>query len=316
MSVSYLITLYNKEEFIAGVVDAALAEQATTGGEVIIYDDVSTDRSAIIVQERIAAHPAQAGVARLISGEKNRGVAFATNFLVDTASKPYTRLIDADDVLVKGSTSHLQRLLRQHNLGFIHGMTTEVGNYDYDLEKQPFTECFVIVNPLRRILRHAIAGASTSLFETAVLRKALPLPEYKRRTQDFLITLRVANNNARMGYINDVVSIGPSDRTGNNLSAALAAMFAEMSRDVALDGPGLPLAELRYASRRYAARTAKYFRRRGQSKLSPKEKLDLWRWQNLAWFASRQDCIARLTHTADLLDRDRDVMVTGPARPI
>lgn len=309
MSVSYLITLYNKEDRIGAVVDAVLAEQDATGGDVIIYDDASTDRSAAIVEQHIQGKPA-----RLIRGERNRGVCFATNTAIALATQPYTRLVDGDDVLIKGSTAHMLRHLKEQGLGFIHGYTTEVGNEPPGLDNQPFRECIIIHDPVRRILRHAIAGASPSLFVTEVLKRAAPVPPTLRRGQDFLLTLRVANQGARMGYVTDIVSIGPSHRTDNNLSASLAAMYAEMSRGVAFDGNVLPLHELRYASRRYAGRTAKYFRRRGQSRLSAAEKFALWRWGNLGWLTSRQDCITRINRTADWLDRDRDVMITGPAR--
>lgn len=311
MTVSYLITLYNKEKFIGVVMDAVLAERAATGGEIVIYDDCSTDRSPEIARDRVE----EAAGVRIVRGAKNRGVAFATNFLINAASQPYTRLVDADDVLVKGSTAHLLRQLKEHNLGFIHGLSTEAGNNEQGLENQPFAECFMIANPVRRILRHAIAGPSPSLFVTAELRKAIPLPEWVQRTQDFLITLRIANRGIRMGYVTDIAAVGPpADRTDKHLSASLAAMFAEICRDVAQDSLHLLLADLRYASRRYAARAAKYFRRRGRSKLSRAERFALWRWQSLAWFASRQACVARLAQTADWLDRDRDVLVTGPAR--
>ncbi|MGE3622415.1 MAG: glycosyltransferase family 2 protein [Bdellovibrionales bacterium] len=311
MSVSYLITLFNKEEFIRDVVDAALTERAQTGGELIIYDDVSTDRSTAIVTEHIGPN---AAVARLIRADKNRGVGYATNFLIGQSAQPYTRLIDADDVLVRGSTMHMLRHLKENKLGFIHGMTTEVGNYNQDLEKQPFDRCLLIERPVRRILRHTIAGASPSLFVTEVLKSAAPVPEWIKRTQDFLITLRVANSGVPMGYVRDIVSVGPSQRTGNNLSASLAAMFAEMSRDVAHDGNVMQIDDLRYASRRYAARAAKYFRRRGRSRLALAEIFALWRWKNLAIAPSRQACIDRLLKSAEWLERDKDVLVTGPAR--
>jgi glycosyltransferase involved in cell wall biosynthesis len=314
MTVSYLITLYNKEEFIGAVLDAVLAEQRETGGEIIIYDDVSTDRSPQIVEERIAAHPAQAGIVHVVRGDRNRGVGYATNYLIKIAAQPYVRLVDADDVLIKGSTAQMLRHLKANNLGFIYGGTTEVGNEPPGLDRQTYAECFRLKNPVRAILRHTVAGASPSLFVADVLKKAVPVPDWIRRTQDFLVTLRVANFGTPIGYIKDIVSIGPSNRTGNNMSAALSAMFAEISRDVAQDGNDLPLADLRYASRRYAGRAAKYFRRRAPHKLSTHEKFDLWRWHNLGWLASRSACIARLISVADFLDRDRDVLVTGPSR--
>ena len=49
MTVSYLITLYNKEHFIGPVMDSALAEHMQTRGEITVYDDCSTDRSPQIV---------------------------------------------------------------------------------------------------------------------------------------------------------------------------------------------------------------------------------------------------------------------------
>jgi len=315
MSVSYLITLYNKEEFIAGVLDAVLHEQMETGGEIIIYDDVSTDRSPQIVNERIKEHPAQAGAVRVIRGEKNRGVGFATNYLIDAATQPYTRLVDADDVLIRGSTAHMLRHMQANNLDFIYGTTTEVGNEPPWLDHQPFDNCTPLENPVREILRHTVAGASPSLFVSAVLKKAAPVPEWIRRTQDFLLTLRVANGGARIGGIKDIVSIGPSNRTVNNMSASLAAMFGEMSRDVAHDGLALPLDDLRYACGRYAARAAKYFRRRGRSRLTSTEKAALWRWRHFSLLASRQACIARLNRVADFFERDREVLVTGPSGP-
>jgi len=314
MSVSYLITLYNKEDFIGNVIDAVLAEQAETGGEIIVYDDVSIDRSSEILQDHISMHPQQLSSIKVIRGDRNRGVGYATNRLIELATQPYSRLVDADDVLVRGSTANLLRLLREHKLGFIHGFTTEVGNHDTGLETQKYETVRPLVNPTRRILRHTIAGTSPSLFVTEELRKSAPVPEWIKRTQDFLITLRVAYRGTPMGQVTDVVSIGPSDRTGNNLSASLAAMFAEMSRDVAHDGNLLPLKELRYAARRYSARTAKYFRRRGHSKLTAVEKFKLWLWQQTSPFAPRQMCIERLSGTADLLERDRNVLITGPAR--
>jgi glycosyltransferase involved in cell wall biosynthesis len=108
MTVSYLIiTLYNKEQFIGGVMDSVLAEHAQTGGEIIVYDDCSTDRSPETVKERIVAHSARAACVRIFRGDENRGVSVATNRLIETATPPYIRLVDADDLLVPGSTGRL-----------------------------------------------------------------------------------------------------------------------------------------------------------------------------------------------------------------
>jgi hypothetical protein len=117
MTVSYCIPLYNKRRYIAAVLDAALAERAVTGGEVVVYDDASTDGSLELVRAKAVEHSII-----VIEAERNRGVFDATTALIGRAGHPYLRLIDADDVIVPGSTGHLVDLLRQHQAVLAHGV--------------------------------------------------------------------------------------------------------------------------------------------------------------------------------------------------
>jgi len=311
VSISYLITLYNKEAFIGPVMDAVLAEHAETGGEVIVYDDVSTDRSVKIAQQSIAAHPGQASAVQIVRGTVNGGLGFATNELVKRAAFPYTHLVDADDILVPGSNAAMLRLMKENNLGHIFGNMADAGVNDHGLESQRYEQCFILHNALRVILRHTVAGPSPSIYVTEELRKCFPLPPWVRYTQDFPIGMRMANRGVRIGYVKETVAIRPR-YTGDNLSTSLAAMFAEMTRDVVHDADSLKLADLRYVTRRHARRAAKYLRRRGQNPLNFRDRLDLWRGQNLSLIAPRQACVEWLGRTAALLERERYVVVTEP----
>jgi glycosyltransferase involved in cell wall biosynthesis len=302
MTVSYLITLYNKQEFIGDVLDSVLAEQVQTGGEIVVYDDCSTDRSPEIVKERAAAHPDRV---RVIRGETNRGVSFAANYLIELATQPYTRFADADDMLVKGSTPQLMRLLQENKLGFIYG---KYRSRLEDVGEQTYKECFLVQDPLAVVLRHLSAIPSSSFMVTEELKKVCPLPEWARRTQDFTIFFRLAWHGTRMGSVKEVTALLPPVYTEANLSSGSAAAYAELCRTVALDAKDIPLHYLRSATRRYAGRAAKYFHKEGQSKLTAGEKFDLWRWRQLAGMASLQTCIDWLGKTADLFDRDRLVI--------
>ncbi len=313
MTVSYLIINYNKQDFIKGVIDAVFAEHSATGGEIIVYDDCSTDNSVQVLQQHIANNTKQAGIVNIVRGDINRGVGQATNKIIELAKQPFIRLIDGDDIIIKGSTQKFLEHMEKYKLGFVFGQVTEVGSNDDAYERQSFEPLIVMQNPLHEFLKHTLAGPSPSLFVADVLRRAVPVPEWIRRTQDFIINIRVANHGVRIGYVNDVVALRPADRGSNNLSTSLAAMFAEMSRDVAHDGNDLPIDDLRYVARRYAGRTAKYFRRRGQSRLTAREKFDLLCWQRLPWPVSRQACIDRLNTTAGMLERDRHVLITASA---
>src|ERR1700735_4556336 len=88
MTVSYCVPLYNKQRYIAAVLAAALAERAVTGGEVLVYDDASTDESGGAGAAIGARHSIT-----MIDGGHNRGVFHATTVLIERASEPYLRII-------------------------------------------------------------------------------------------------------------------------------------------------------------------------------------------------------------------------------
>lgn len=306
MTVSYLITLYNKEDYIAGVLDAVLAEQAQTGGEIIIYDDCSTDRSLDIVAERMKAHPAQTSAVRIMRGEDNRGVAFATNRLIEAAMQPTIRLIDADDLLVPGSTMQLRALMQKHELGFISGL---LGVYGERVGEQSYSEYYTLQDPITSVLRLQLAAnPSSSFFAADKLKKVCPVPEWIERTQDFNICLRVACHGVAIGRVNEVVA-QHAPYTAASLSAARAALSAEVCRIIALEQSMIPLPKLRDATRRSARRVSTYFRRDGQVRLNMMEKFTLWRWWQFTWrMASAKTCVDRLNNIADLFNRDRNVV--------
>ena len=250
MTVSYCIPLYNKERYIAAVLDAALTERAQTGGEILVYDDCSTDASAEIA--------ARAPVT-LIRGPQNCGVFEATNRLVAQATQPYLRLVDADDRILRDSTAHLLALLDRYQALLAQGVC---GSENAEPAPQDFgaAETRVEEQPVRLLLRNIDFNLSASLMPTAAARDVLPLPGALRIGQDFCVSLRLAKR-GRLVRSDAIVTLQPVE-TGNRLSRKLAAMYRDLCLIVAeeLQG-GIGPQDAAYAVRRQAARCARYFRR-------------------------------------------------------
>jgi len=299
MTVSYCIPLYNKARYIAAVLDAALAERAQTGGEILVYDDGSTDRSAAIAAEIAAREPVT-----LIRGPENCGVFEATNRLVARAGQPYLRLVDADDRILAGSTAHLLALLDRHHALLAQGVC---GSEDAEPASQDFAaaETRVEEQPVRPLLRNIDFNLSASLMPTAAARAVLPLPGALRIGQDFCVSLRLAKR-GRLVRSAAIVTLQPVE-TGNRLSRKLAAMYRDLCLIVAEElAGGIGAQDAAYAVRRQAARCARYFRREAPGGLAFTDRAFLLRCRLGTALEPIGLQAARLRRIADLFGRDAE----------
>lgn len=270
MTVSYCITLYNKERYIAGVLEAAMAEREATGGEILVYDDASTDRSAVLVEAIAARAPV-----RLLRGERNFGVFTATNVLLAAAREPYLRIIDGDDQVTRGSTRHLLEVMRRHGAILVHGAADLLGKRssapDFAAARSRLEP-----TPFRDGLRAIYYNLSMTVTVASATKAILPLPTDLRISQDLCIALRLAKRGV-FAATDAVVSLSP-DETINRLSRRLAAMYRDtcliIATELAQDAtPG----DAAFAVRRNAARCRKYFRREAPDRLGAADKLFLAR---------------------------------------
>lgn len=268
MSVSYCIPLFNKERYIAAVLQAALAECAATGGEVIVYDDASTDGS-----RTIAAEFADRGAIRLIQADKNRGVFAATTRLVGEARQPFLRLVDADDVILPGSTAYLLAQLRRHQAQLAHGLGGQQG-----IDRAPDYACATAGPvPLRKLLRNMDFNLSAALVANEAAQAILPLPDLQI-SQDFCVALRLAKRGPLVRS-DACVSLQPVSRdSGNSLSRRVAAMYRDICLILADECTcGIGRGDVAFAVRRQAGRCRRYFRRHVPSGLGMGESLFLAR---------------------------------------
>lgn len=86
---SVVIPLYNKETFVAKTIESVLV-QTFQDFEIIVVDDVSTDRSLEIASgfDKV----------KIVSHEKNKGLSASRNTGIANANSDFIAFIDADDV--------------------------------------------------------------------------------------------------------------------------------------------------------------------------------------------------------------------------
>jgi hypothetical protein len=94
--VSVIMPLYNCEDYVGDAVRSVLA-QTYRSLEFIVVDDGSTDGSAQVVREVMAAHP-QADV-QLLHQRNSGGCAYPRNMAIPRARGEYILCLDADDQL-------------------------------------------------------------------------------------------------------------------------------------------------------------------------------------------------------------------------
>jgi len=101
--VSYIVPCYNKENYIAECIQSIL-NQTYRNIEIVLVDDGSTDKSALIARNVIGEYPR----AKIISYEKNRGLGFALFTGYRAATGDYLCFLSADDYLTDLMKTHTQ----------------------------------------------------------------------------------------------------------------------------------------------------------------------------------------------------------------
>ena len=259
MTVSYVVTVYNKAPYLPMVLAMIEAEWRATGGEIVVVDDGSTDGSVALLR---AFANARAHV--ILHEQANAGVAAATNCGVFLASQPLLRLVDADDLLVAGSTTRLMRALDETGAGFAYG---RFGNYlpGTPLPPPPAATAEpaqLVADGLWRMLTSQPFVPSATLAVRARVLDAFPLPDGPRTSQDFSMGLRIGRLTP-FAAVADTVCLLPSDAPGR-LSASKARMYSDTALLVALQwegGDAWPAKHRRYAVQRAAGRARHYARR-------------------------------------------------------
>jgi glycosyltransferase involved in cell wall biosynthesis len=263
MSVSFIVTVYNKRPFLPVVLPAVAAECADVGGEIIIVDDGSTDGSGEILERFCATNPA----CRLIR-QANAGPPAAVNAGFRAATMPYVRPIDADDIPVRSSTRVMLEALKGASAGLIAG---EKETYDLktldvhqlcSIDPALRHKVTILADPLYETIRNNELVPSITLMTRSVAEAMIPLPDNSFTCQDFLMVLRAAQVGpvAKLAAVVCYFALAAENR----VSAAIPNMYhdtAVVLRQYMTGPDAWPGRHRRFALRRNAGRALLYARR-------------------------------------------------------
>ena len=256
MTVSYVLTVYNKAPFLPEVLKAVAAERAESGGEIIVVNDGSKDDSGRILDEFAVTGPD----IRIVH-QANAGVVRATNVGLGLARHPYIRLVDGVDIVARGSTRLLMRLMAESGCGYVFG---GLGNYDLGntqahlpgVKDGPGSK--KVADPLAAMIRAQLFVVSASLGKKEVYDRVLPLPE-QYFVQDMSLGLLLAMTTDFL-QIDDVYCYAPRVAPGR-ITDSKARLFRDsvlIVRDMVESWAPRYRAQ---AVRRNATRASHYLRR-------------------------------------------------------
>jgi glycosyltransferase involved in cell wall biosynthesis len=264
MSVSYLLSSYNKDEYLRTVLESIAFELNDTGGEVVIIDDGSTDGSWGSIQAF-----AKTDQRIRIFRQPNAGIFCVTNRLLAEAGASWLRMIDCDDPLVPGSTKYLKHTADLHSLDYVFGSTRPYGpaplRTEALLQCPPFIggEVKILNDPIRHAIRDYNHVPTTTLIRANIVPNNLQLPEQFLSCQDLALALRLFQH-ARVGMVDRAVCFQLVDHE-RRLSANEALTWFQTIEIIREFGEKHLTEDLKHiAARKVVSRSLRRLRKRRQ----------------------------------------------------
>jgi len=216
--VVYIITLYNKERYIAGVINSLKRVEGNYEKRYVIVNDGSTDRSLEIAQKALG----DLQNVTLIDQE-NQGPSKATNIAIKEALRQkadYVQFVDGDDIVAPDSTSKLLEAAKVFGCDVAFGIR---GSYDGDKINSHSLDPNInfITEPLSHLLTKKSRGirgigSSGSLVSKALLKKIKGCDE-DVFVQDFSLSLRCAKY-SNFVRVNETLVFAPKIMDKSRLS--------------------------------------------------------------------------------------------------
>ena len=168
MYVSILIPIYNVEKYIERCA-RSLFEQTYPYIEYIFVNDCTPDNSIEILKNIIQEYPHKKGHIRIITHEKNRGLAAARNTAVDSCQTDFLIHVDSDDYMEKDAVEKLVIKQKDGNYDIVTGNALFHRKDSTSLlrEKEPKEKEELIKLYIQPVFNHTIWGRliRTSLYK-------------------------------------------------------------------------------------------------------------------------------------------------------
>jgi len=258
IDISYVVTVYNKANYMAPMLNALERQEGDFSREYIFVDDGSTDDSVNIIRERTKDWPN----VRIIEQE-NAGISVATNTGGFAAQGEFIKIVDADDAMTNYASRRMLEMMRTHNLDHLSARWVLSDDVEGDALKESDDggQVDIIDDPLRTFMTRGMAGSTSTMIRTRTFQE-MGGADPEVFVQDVSIPLRVAAR-GRMGTTDLLAVIGPRDVEGRMMGAhptMVYTMSANMYHFLR-DNPDVPIDLQRLAFKRCAGRAWKWAKR-------------------------------------------------------
>ncbi|SCA56349.1 hypothetical protein MTBPR1_20197 [Candidatus Terasakiella magnetica] len=163
-AVSYVITVFNKEEYLSEVIRSLEAQVDIEEREYIFVDDGSSDNSVAVIKECTRDLEAKT----IIIEQENLGASWGTNAGVEAASHEWIKLCDGDDLLTPHSSIWLIKACEKFG---VHHAWGHSSYFEWQGEEDPLTRKVVeptmevMEDGLRFFIRNNPANSTCMLFK-------------------------------------------------------------------------------------------------------------------------------------------------------
>ena len=211
MLVSYVVTFYNKFEFIPSLVSSIETQKGNFEKELVIADDCSLPDELAQLNEFVTTFinfPI-----KVIPSSENTGPAQCFNRGLEAVSGEVVVGIDADDVFSPNATSYYLEQMKTHSADFIYGRRRQRNH-----KKNEKTDFEVIDDPLAYVIKNNIVHMCFAA-KTSLLRQ-VGGADPRLFIQDQSLPLRLAFGAKRMVRSEVVTVFVNSDEDGLSKNVA------------------------------------------------------------------------------------------------
>lgn len=185
--VTGVITNHNYEKFVVGAIESMLAQKDVDWAEIIVVDDLSTDKSVDTIKKFLES-PKVAGYGiaiRLIERKVNGGPAGARNSGIEQATGDYIAFLDADDIYLAGKISKSVRILDKNpEVSLVYS--------DYDVLKDGVSKREYKFPYIYNLLWQQCIVSTNSVYRRKVFSEVGMFDERFRGTEDYQMYLKIA----------------------------------------------------------------------------------------------------------------------------
>lgn len=151
LEVSFIITVFNKEQYLTSTIHSILRQTENLDCEYIFVDDASHDNSIKVIKQNFS-NPKNLTI---LANKQNMGPAICLNQGCAAAVGKYLFLIDSDDILAKDALRIMLNLIKKEKSDFIFGGHKLTNNTQEELLDIQLTNMTYTVSstPLDTILK-------------------------------------------------------------------------------------------------------------------------------------------------------------------